>query len=231
MTLLDIARRVAQYLGRTDTAGQTILDLADQIKEEIRYVVQDLNRMPSHLTEIRGGTLLTVPGQTWYSTVTLDDAAGENESALANTIPVIDIVNIHYMRENPGASGLNEPLDEISYQDFERNYEGSVPQGQPEHFTRYSGQIGIWPSPSGGNNLYWSGIVKPASPVDDTQTSLWFIQYPELVTSATAARVCEKYLRNPEWAKEFRLTEALQRAALDAEYMQQASSGAVRPYG
>lgn len=227
-TLADTALIVATQLGRVDAGGTTITDLEPQIKEEIRNTIRFYNRKPMHLTELRNGEILTVANQTWYSEASIVDAAGDQPLAGRTTLDVEDIIDIHYMRENPGATGLNEPLSEIPYPVFERLFEGSVPFGQPEYFTRYAGQIGIWPTPSGVNNLYWSGIVRPTVPQADGDTSVWIDQANEMIEAGAARRVCSKYLRNMQWANDFAQIEVLQLQNLEGEQVRKTSSGRLR---
>ena len=228
MTLHVSALNIANQLGRVNSEGTEITDLESGIKEEIRNAIRHYNRMPSHLTELRGGILNTQVGVYWYDTVNVNEAHGFQSTDSRQTINVEDIINLHYMRENPGLSGLNEPLDEISYQHFERLFEGSVPQGQPELYTRYGGQIGIWPTPSDEYPLYWSGIVRPIVPVEDNDDSVWFRHQRELIETSAAARVCAKYLRNKEWQMSFKEIEASEYNAFQVEYTQQASSGRIK---
>lgn len=228
--LIDAALVVATQLGRVDAAGTSITDLENQIKEEIRNTIRFYNRKPMHLTEFRGGELATVSGETWYSTVVITNGEGDQPLANRTTIDVDDVINIHYMRENPGQTGLNEPLSEVPYAHFERLFEGAVPSGQPEYFTRYAGQIGIWPTPSGVNNIYWSGTVRPTVPQADADTSVWLTQANELIEAGACRRVCSKYLRDHAWANEFAQIEVVQLQNLEAEYVQKSSTGRLRKH-
>jgi hypothetical protein len=172
-------------LHRANADGTAILDLEDEIKEEIQNAIRHYNRGPLHLTEVRAGELTTVAGQTWYTTLdvgeTVRDSDAFNIRTISGVVVVAGVTSIfadqvlkfHYMRENPGASGLNEPMSQVSYRHFESLFEGSTPQGQPEYFTHYAGQVGIWPTPSGANTLYWSGIVKSVVPSEDNAPSVW----------------------------------------------------------
>lgn len=119
VNLNDIALIVANQLGRTNAEGSTITDLETQIKAEIRNTIRFYNRKPMHLTEFRGGEIVTVSGQTFYDTADITMGAGDQPLANRTTIDTTDIINIHYMRENPGETGLNEPLSEVPYAHFE----------------------------------------------------------------------------------------------------------------
>lgn len=228
--LNEIALVVANQLGRTNAEGSAITDLEPQIKAEIQNTIRFYNRKPMHLTEFRGGEIVTVSGQTFYSTADLTTGDGDQPLDGRITIDVEDILAIHYMRENPGETGLNEPLREIPYVLFERLFEGSVPTGQPEYFTRYAGQIGIWPTPSGVNNLYWSGVVRPTVPQADQDISVWFDQANELIEAGAARRVCSKYLRDEERANYFGQIEVIQLQNLEAEQVQKSSSRRLRKH-
>lgn len=229
-TLADIALTVATYLGRVNDTATAIDDLESEIKSEVKNAVRFYSRKPLHLTEFRGGELTTVASTTWYSTVDITAGDGDQDKTGRSTLDVNSIIDIHYMRENPGASGLNEPLSEVPYAHFERMFEGSTPQGQPEYFTRYAGQIGIWPTPSGAFTLYWSGIVKPVVPSADADTSVWFDQANELIEASAARRVCVKYLRDNERAQIFAAEEAAAYNVLQHEHISKSSTGRIRSH-
>ena len=234
MTLEVTAFNVANQLGRVNVDQTEIVDLEDPIKTEIRNAITYYNRLPSHLTELRGGTLNTQAGVYWYNTVTVEDAEGFQVRAsprqIRTNLSVQNIVTLHYMRENPGRSGLNEPLEEIAYRHFERLFEGSVPQGQPELYTKYAGSIGIWPTPSEEYPLYWSGVVRPVVPQQDTDDSVWFRHNREMIETRAAAAICAKYLRNNEWAQSFKSLENDLYQNFMSERSAQTSAKRLRPH-
>lgn len=229
-TLADIALTVATQLGRVNETATAITDLESEIKTEIQNSIRFYNRKPIHLTEVRGGELVTVAGTTWYSTVDLTTGDGDQSIAGRSAVDVNSIIDIHYMRENPGASGLNEPLSRVPYQHFERMFEGSTPQGQPEFFTLYAGQIGIWPTPAAAHTIYWSGIVKPVVPALNADTSIWFDQANELIEASAARRVCSKYLRDNERAQMYAAEEAAAYNVLQHEHTSKVSTGRLRSH-
>lgn len=229
-TLADIALVVAKQLGRANVAGTAILDLETEIKAEITNAVKQYNRKPMHLTEFRGGTLTTAAGVDWYSTVDLTAGDGDQDNTGRSAVDVNDIIKLHYVRENPGGSGLNERMTPISYEHFERLNEGSTPQGQPEFYTLYAGQIGIWPTPSGVSTLYWSGIVKPVIPTADSDESVWFDQANELIEAATARRVNANYIRDTERMTIYAASEASALRDLENEYVRKTSTGRLKAH-
>ncbi len=241
-TLNDIALTVATQLGRVNASATAITDLEAEIKAEIRNAVRFYNRKPMHFTEMRGGTLTTEAGVTWYSEVTAGTSARNDDNLvitvddMASTLDYAEplhtdqIVKFHYMRENPGASGLNEPLSQIPYANFERMFEGSAPQGQPQYFTRYAGEIGIWPTPAAAHTLYWSAIVKPGVPSADTDESVWFFHANELIEAAAARRVCSKYLRDHERAQYYAADEMAAFNALQGEHINKSSTGRLKSH-
>lgn len=229
-TLSETALIVADQLGRVNADGSAITDLETQIIAEIRNTIRFYNRQPMHLTEVRNGEIVTVSGQTYYDTANIDMAAGDQIVGGETTIDITDIIDIHYMRENPGESGLNEPLREVPYILFERLFEGSVPSGQPEYYTLYAGQLGIWPTPSGENPLFWSGIVRPTVPSAAGDTSIWFTYANEMIEAGAARRVCSKYLRDQQRADYFAQIEALQLQNLQSEHVRKSSSNKLRKY-
>ncbi len=217
MTLQSTALTVATQLGRVNRAGTEIIDLDKQIKEEIRNTIRFYNRQPSFLTELRGGTFDLVPGQSWYSTVMVTNAESDQALAGRTSLDVDDIILLTYLRENPGPSLQNEPVHEVAYNKFEELFEGSYPTGEPDFYTRYAGQIGIWPTPSRNTPMYWSGTVRPVVPTNDSDDSIWFRKANELIEAGAARRVCSKYLRNEKWADSFAAIEKLQYDNFDME--------------
>lgn len=240
--LATTALTVAKMIGRANTAGTAILDLETEIKDEIKNAIRYYNRKPMHLLEVRGGILTTDAGVTWYSTVdvgnTIRDSEGFNIIEVggevvveaAATIFVDDILDIHYMRENPGASGLNEPMREIAYVRFEQLQEGSTATGQPEYFTRYAGQIGIWPTPGAEHEIYFSALIKPVVPTSDTDPSIWFQEANELIECAAARRVCSKWLRDADLAASYAAEETHLYRQMYGEYVSKSTTGRIKPH-
>jgi hypothetical protein len=240
--LATTALTVAKMLGRANTAGTAILDLEAEIKVEVKNAIRHYNRKPLHLLETRGGTLTTTADVTWYSAVNVSSAVRDSEgfniievdgsivATAATSIFVDQIIDIHYMRENPGASGLNEPMREIPYVRFEQLQEGSTATGQPEYFTRYAGQIGIWPTPGAAHTIYWAGLVKPVVPSEDNDPSIWFTEANELIEAATAQRVSAKYLRDDQQAAKFAAIEAGAYQQLRGEYVSKSTTGRIKAH-
>ena len=228
MTLATVALSCAKQLSRTNSAGTAILDLETEIKDQIAETIRYYNRQAYHLTEFRGAELTTVLGTTWYSTVDLTNGDGDQDNTARTAVDVNQIMALNYMRENPGASGLNEPMDRISYRDFERLFEGSTPNGTPTYYTVYGGQIGIWPTPDDAYTLYFSAHIKPVVPTGDTDTSVWFDEANEMIESGALKRVCLKYLRDTERAAEFAAIEDVAKRGLESEYLKKSSSGKLR---
>lgn len=221
MTLATSALKCALQLGRANATGTAIADLAVQIKQEIGDTIRFYNRMPYHLSEFRGLTLATVSGTVWYSTVEMSSGDGDQS---ARSVDVNDVLSIDYMRENPGSSGLNEPMYRMAYRDFERLLEGSTPSGPPNYYTMFAGQIGIWPTPDDAYSIYFSATVKPAVPVDDADTSVWLEQAEEMIIAGAARRVCLKYIRDAERAQEFAVIEQEAAHMLQKEHVLKSSS-------
>lgn len=228
MTLATVALSCAKMLGRANATGDAITDLETEIKEQIGETIRFYNRQAYHLTEFRGAELTTVSGTTWYSTVDLTSGVGDQDESGRTTVDVNDILKLRYMRENPGASGLNEPMDYIGYDAFESLFEGSTPNGTPTYYTIYAGQIGIWPTPDAAYTLYFSAHIKPVIPTANGDTSVWFDQANELIEAGTCSRVCLKYLRDARRSSEFVAIEQSARDNLWREYAAKSSSGKLR---
>lgn len=228
MTLLTSALKCAVQLGRANAAGTAINDLAAEIKDEIGNSIRFYNRQPWHLTEVRAVSLTTAAGQTWYSSMDVSAGAGDQSVTGRTATDTKDILNIQYGRENPGSSGLNEPLLRLGYKQFEALFEGSTPSGPPTYWSYYAGQVGIWPTPDDAYTLYFSATVKPLIPTQDVETSVWLDEQEELINAAACKRVAIKHLRDPERAAEFAAIEASALSALQAENLVKTSSGRLR---
>lgn len=228
MTLATSALKVAKFLSRTNAAGTAIIDLETEIKDEIAETIRYYNRKPFALNEFRQMELDTVASTTWYSSVDLTSGDGDQDNTGRTAVDVNDILKIHYMRENPGGSGQNEPMTYLPYQQFEANFEGSQPTGTPTYYTRYAGQIGIWPTPDAAYTLYLSGLVKAVIPSDDSDTSAWLDQCEEMVLAGATARVALKYLRNTDLAGQHAAIEKTALEGMEREYILKSSSGKLR---
>lgn len=228
MTLATSALKCAIQLGRASADGSSIIDLEAEIKDEIGNAIRYYNRKPWHLTEVRGITLTTVANQTWYSSVDLTTGAGDQDLTGRTALDTKEILNIQYARENPGSSGLNEPLCKISYQQFEAQQEGSTPTGPPTYWTYYAGQIGIWPTPDAAYTLYFSATVKPVVPTADADTSVWLDEQEELIAAAACKRIALKHLRDKDRSQDFALIEAEMLQGLESENLIKTSSGRLR---
>lgn len=219
-TLNDVATRIADQIARSD--------LTTQIKAEIGYAIEQLNREVSHVTELRALELTTAANTLWYSTVDASGASGYG-GAQGATMSVRRIVEIVYMRQSPGASGVDEPMTFLPYRRFEVYQEGSVSSGDPEYYTLYAGQIGVWPRPSGVSTLEISAHVKPTVPSADADQSVWIDEYRELVEAMTTARVALKYLQDTELAGVHASIADPVRKALALESAHKSGTGRITP--
>ena len=230
MTLQTSALKVAKRLSRVNATGTAITDLEAEIKEEIGATIRYYNRKPWHLTEFRGMVLTTAASQEWYSSVDLTSGDGDQSNSGRSSVDTKEILRIQYMRENPGSSGLNEPMLRLGYHDFEALFEGSTPSGPPTYYTFYAGQIGIWPTPDDAYTLYLSGLVKPVIPTADSDTSVWLDECEEMIVAGASKRVCLNYLRDQERAQEFAAVELAEASQLETEYTLKSSSGRLKAH-
>lgn len=224
----SVALSCAKKLSRVDSAGTTITDLETEIKAEIAETVRFYNRKASHISEFRGFEVATVASTTWYSSMDMTSGGGDQSEASRTAVDTNTIISFDYARENPGASGLNEPLKKISYLTFESLFEGSTPGGTPTYFTYYGGQIGIWPTPDAVYTLYFSGDVKPVVPTSGTDESVWFTEALEMIEAGACKRVCLNYLRDTERAMEFKAIEGDAWKMFQSETLTKSSSGKLR---
>lgn len=228
MTLATSALKCAIMLGRANATGTAILDLETQIKQEIGETIRFYNRRPFHLTEYRGVELTTAASTVWYSSVDMTSGDGDQSGTGRTAVDVKDVLHIEYMRENPGSSGLNEPLYRMAYGEFERLFEGSTPSGPPTYWTIYAGQIGIWPTPDAAYTIYFSATVKPVIPTSDSDTSIWLDEAEEMIATGACRRVCLKHLRDPERAQEFAVMEQEAAIMMEKEHVLKSSSMRLR---
>ena len=230
MTLSATALECAKQISRVNAAGTAITDLEVEIKDQIRETIRFYNRQPYALTEFRGATLTTAVSTVWYSSVDLTTGDGDQSSTGRAAVDVKDILDLTYMRENPGSSGLNEPMYRVSYKQFESMFEGSSPVGPPTYFTIYAGQVGIWPTPDATYTIYFSAHIKPPVPVNDGDDSVWFTEAGEMIEAGACKRVCAKHLRDIERAAAFGAMEETARANLQREHVLKSSSGRLKSH-
>lgn len=240
-TLATIALNCAKQLGRANAAGTAIADLGPEIKAEIQQAIRNYNRKPFRLLETRLVTLTTVAGKTWYSTLTFsgDSVAGGvpivggsgtiyvggGETA---TVSVDDVLKIDYMRETQ--SSLTAGMGAVPYTRFEQLQEGTSAGGLPTLYTRYAGQIGVYPTPSAVYTIQFSALMKATIPATDTSVSVWFDEANELIEAAACARVCLKYLRDRERAQEFEAIATGAQEVLWNEYHLKSKTGRLVPH-
>lgn len=211
MNLGQIVARCADMMARTD--------LGTQIREEVTLAVKRYERELWFFSETRGATITCVASQTWY-----DSASVPGVGAVA----LSRLLSIDYMRITSHLGGLDDEMRETPYALFEAWQEGSPSAGQPTNFTRYNAQIGVWPTPTGADVLYFSGKFKPVVPVNDADTSVFFTEAQELIESCAVANVYEKFLRDLEAAAPHRQREAIQIAALRGEGVNKMGTGRLR---
>lgn len=225
MTLATVALNCAKKLGRANAAGDAILDLEAEIKGEIAETIRFYNRQKFALTEFRGVELTTVAGTTWYSSVDLTNGDGDQDNTGRSAVDVKDITRITYMRDN---TGTPEAISQVDYKRFESWFEGNAPNGGPNYFTMYAGQIGLWPTPDDAYTIYFSAHVKPAVPTADSDDSVWLTEAGEMIEAGALKRVCVNWLQDAERAQHFAAIEKSARDVLAMEYALKTSSGRVR---
>lgn len=218
-TLGAIALECAVKLGLASADRSAILDLADEIKTEIRNAIRHYNRRPWSFTETRDLEFLTIAGQTWYS------FASDGTS----TFQFADLLNVDYIREE--ASSLDQGLCEKPYKAFKQIQEGSTAGGPPIFYARYGDELGLYPTPDQTYTINLSGQFKAAVPTADSDTSVWFTEIPELIVASACGRVCLVHRRDRERAMDFAAIAKPLEDELHAEWVRKARTGRVTPYG
>jgi len=223
-TLSDVRSNVADMLrGRTD--------LNSQITAEIGNAILHYSRRANWLTERRGGTIATVAGTTWYSSIDNSASAGFSDSA-SGTAPTAtdstkDIVSLIFAKLEQGTTDW--PLTLVSYREFERLLENSSTQGTPSFITYAQGRIGLWPTPGAVYSCYISAFFKPTVPTGDTDESAFFDEWRELIELSAARRVASKWLQDEEMTRAFYAAEGEQEALLMAEGVARRTTGRLTP--
>ena len=231
-TLASIALNCAVQLDRADEAGATIVELSSEIKSEVKAAVTHFSRMRWHLTEWRQFELTTVVDQVWYSAVDLTNGDGDQDAGTRTALDVNDILSIDYLRKNTTGGTLEWQLEHIPYRRLESYREGTASGGLPQYFTRYAGQIGLWPQPAEAYTIYGSGVVKPIVPANDSDTSVFFDQAQELIEARACRMVLQKYLGGDrERMAEFQGIEREAHDALTHEKRVKTASGRLRAHG
>jgi hypothetical protein len=214
-TLLDVRSRVADQLARAD--------LNTQIDREIQLAIIRYNRRVSWLHEVRGASLTTVIGQTWYTSLDLSTGAGVQDVTGLTAVSVQDVQKVDYIRDAD-----YDDLRQVHYSDFERFFDVTGNGGGPEYFTLYAGQIGLWPVPDAVETYALSVVVKPQVPSDSEDESVWFDQAQELIENAAAAAICRKFLQDGERAQAFQVYETAAWEDLVREGNQKMATGRLK---
>ncbi len=222
-TLSTVRANVADMLrGRTD--------LNSQIDAEIQNAIRHYSRRVNWINERRGGTITTVSGTTWYSSIDLTTGSGV-ESSPEGTTPdstesVLDIIKVIYAKLEQGS--IDWPLTRVSYNEFERLVEGNAVTGTPDYYTVFNGSFGLWPTPGSAFTVYVSAFWKPAVPTADGHESVWFTQHLELIENSAARRVAFKWTHDKDLGATFALLEREQEDLLFAEGAARMTTGRLK---
>ena len=224
-TLTTVRANVADLLrGRTD--------LNSQIDQEIQNAIRHYSRRANWINERRGGTISTVIGTTWYTSIDLTTGGGIEGSptgtAPTATASVKDLLKLIHFKLEQGA--IDWPLTRVSYDEFERLVEGNAVQGIPDYYTVFAGQVGLWPTPSAVFSLYISAFWKPTVPTGDAHESVWFDEHLELIENSAARRVCFKWLHDKELGAVFAVLEKEQEDLLLAEGAARTTTGKLKSH-
>lgn len=193
-TFLEVRDRVADQLARAD--------LNTQIDREIQLAIARYNKRVSWLHEVRGATLTTVIGQTWYDTLDLSSGAGPQAVTGRTAVAVHEVQKVEYLRD----ADFDE-LKQLRYSDFERFIDATGSIGGPQCFTLYAGHLGLWPAPDAVATYDLSVMVKPQVPTDAADESVWFDHAQELIENAAAGAICRKFLQDGDRAQAFQVYE------------------------
>lgn len=248
-TLSDIVSSVADQLAR--------YDLNDQITREIGLAVARYSRKLTYLTEVRGGVVFLNEDQTWYPTLSLERAAGLQDTTDRVEVPFSNVVKINHVRfadaerirafllqdGNPLLTEDGELLLVQRFMTDERNWR-TMTDLEPIHYTCFERHDSGWPiwGPWGycvyagqfavspwdrGSAVYVSANVKPLIPDQPDDTSVFFDEARELIEAAAAKGVCAKYIQDIERASTFGTLESQSFLDLQIETNTKASTGKI----
>lgn len=226
-TLATVAANVTDLLRRPNDS-----DILAKAKLEIAHAVRHYNRRVSWLVEHRGGTITASNGTQWYSTIDLtagadiEDADEPSGTLRTSTDSLQKMLAITYAKLEQGT--VDWPLDVVTPRDFERLSETSGVTGTPRWITYHVGKVGLWPVPGATYTVYVSGFFKPGVPTSDSDESVWFDNYLELIENAAARRVAGRWLHDTELAQVFAMEEGVQERQLLAENAAKLATGKLR---
>jgi len=222
-TLATIQANVADMLrGRTD--------LNSQILTEIGLAVAQYSRRATWITELRNGTIATVSGTTYYSTIdnssSISYGTGLTGTAPTSTDSVSNMLELTFAKLTQGSTDW--PLTRLPYKEFEAMLVNSSVSGTPDYITLYAGQIGLWPTPNAVFTLTLSGKFKPIVPSAATHESIFFDQHRELIELSVAKRMAQKWTHDPELVQLFSPLVMEQEQLLMAEGVSRRTTGRLR---
>jgi hypothetical protein len=225
--LAAVALNCARQLGRASADGLSIIANEADIKREIGETVRFYNRQPNALTEYKDMTLTTVADTTWYSALDMTTGSGDQDSSSRSTLDVNDIIRIRYIE---GPPVFNYRIDYREFADFQDWLQGTGSSGYPTNYTMYAGQIGLYPTPNDAYSITVAADVKPVVPTEDSDESVWFDRAKEMIEAGACARVCLKYLRDTERARDFAVIEEAARSQFHSEEVRKKSSGRLKAH-
>jgi hypothetical protein len=188
-TLSDIRGNVVRMIGSNAHFAE--------IEREIVRACEKLSRENLHVSEVAEFSFVTVADQQWYTSVDLSSAVpavGTNDSA---SMSVRNIIKIKYLMATPGAGGIDDGLDFVSFDRFQRLSEGNSSGGYPTVYTVWANRIGLWPVPSTVYTVQGDGVIKPVIPTSITSECAYFDEYPDLVEAIVAGQIFKKYAKDP----------------------------------
>jgi hypothetical protein len=145
-TLGDLKARIADELTRADLPSQIALAISDAIEEACTQRFWFM--------ETRGLTIPISAGTATYTSLDIENLIEIDRLAL--------IVN-----------GQRRTLRVMQDDELDLLNDGTAPQGEPYAYSRYGGQLSIYPMPRQNYSIVIDGLTKGA-PFDlDTDTNIW----------------------------------------------------------
>lgn len=184
----------------------------DQVRQAIISAIAEHERELHHWSERRQAIIELTAGKTWYSTIGFRDPSiytaaqietiqsGDDQDLTWSfddfpwTGDASRIIKVIYARlYETAAETQSYRMDEVSYQEFECLQEGTTNTSQPHTFTRFSHQIGVYPTPDASYPLRLSVWCKPFAPTADSHVSVFFDQAEHLIRAASKKNLCEAF--------------------------------------
>lgn len=200
---------LGEMVVRIDGEMRRSRTIDSEIKAGINYVLNQLEKRATHVTERRNAYLALIVGQVWYGAFSeappaaVDDDSAEISWSLEEPAyggPVSSLIEIDDVMHVDTSMNWTPVSQHVTLQEFNRERRSPATARIPRFICRYAQNIGFWPAPTHADAIYIFGRFKPSRPVNDQDTNAYFEEAEDLVVEMAKTYVYRTHLRDYEAA-------------------------------